>query len=213
MMPKKILIVDDHEIIRQAIKLIVGSENDRLLIVGETGDGGEVLKLCRQHMPDLVLLDITLNTRDGLEVLKAIKKECWQIKVLIFSMHSESNYLVRALKAGADGYINKQAAPKQLLVAIDHVIMGKKYISPEYAQELITYIQTDQEEALHDKLSNREMQTLRLLGGGLTVSGVAEKLLLSVKTVSMYRTRILDKLDLNNTSELIRYAIEHHLVD
>ncbi len=208
---KKIVIADDYDIIRYAIKALIQAV-EHLNVIAETGDGNQVLKLCREHNPDLLLLDLSLQNRDGLSILKQIKKEFRDIKVLIFSSHDESKYAIRAIKAGADGYLGKQNSTNYLLPALECLLAGDKYISAMLAQQLATWVQGDYESLLHEALSDRELQTLQLIASGLSVGDIAEKLNLSVKTISMYRSKTLEKLGLRHNAELMRYAIDHQLI-
>ena len=160
-----------------------------------------------------MLLDISLPDKNGIEVLKQIKKEHPKVAVLMLSMHSEREFAVRALKAGASGYLTKQSAPVQLVTAIRHVAAGKKYVSPALAEELANALGGDTEKPLHETLSDREFQTLRLIASGKTLSAISAELCLSPKTISVYRSRLLEKLKLMNNSELTRYAIKNRLVD
>jgi two-component system invasion response regulator UvrY len=162
---------------------------------------------------DLVLMDITMPDRSGLETLELMKKEHPAIKVLMLSMHRETQYAVRALKTGAAGYLNKQSAPDQLVDAIRLVASGKKYISAEVAQELASQVSGEHAGLPHEGLSNREYQTLCMIASGLPVSAIADQLALSVKTISMYRARLLKKMQLKNNAELTHYAIRQGLLD
>ena len=209
---KKIIIADDHTIIREAIKLVFHTV-PHLRVVADTGDGSQVVKLCREYQPDLLLLDISLPNRDGLDILKQLKDEFESLRVLIFSVHDESKYAVRALKAGAYGYLNKKSASDVLLKAVESILDGRKYITPEMAEALANWVVTDQDRPAHQKLSNRELQTLQLISSGLSVGDIAIKLNLSVKTISMYRARVLDKLGLRNNADLIRYSLDNELID
>lgn len=206
----KVVVADDHDIIREAVKLFL-QPHQHLQVVAETGDGSQVLRLCREHQPDLLLLDITFQNRDGIDILKQAKKEFPQLNVLMFSAHEEQKYAIRALKAGASGYLNKQFSVDFLVPAIECVLAGNKYISQSLAQELANRVQTDFKPVAYEKLSDRELQTLRFIAQGLSVSDIADKLNLSVKTISMYRARTLEKLNLRHNAELIRYAIDHEL--
>jgi two-component system invasion response regulator UvrY len=208
---KKIIVADDHDIVRYGVRMII-EQTDYMQLVAETGDGANVLKLCREHSPHLLLLDITLPNRDGMSILKQAKKEFRELKVLIFSSYDESKYAIRALKAGASGYLNKQNAINNLLPALECVLAGNKYISPVLAQELANWVQADYDRVAHEKLSDRELQTLQLIASGLSVGDIAVKLNLSVKTISMYRARTLEKLALRHNAELMHYAIEHQLI-
>jgi len=194
--PYRILIVDDHAIVREGLKQIL-AEVDDIEVAGEADCSSRALQMARLGPWDMVLMDISMPDRNGLETLELMKKEHPGIKVLMLSMHRETQYAVRALKSGAAGYLNKQSAPAQLVDAIRLVASGKKYISPEVAQEL----------------ANREYQTLCMIASGLPVSAIADKLALSVKTISMYRARLLQKMQLKNNSELTHYAIKHGLLD
>jgi two-component system invasion response regulator UvrY len=158
-------------------------------------------------------MDIAMPDRSGLETLQLMRKEHPGIKVLMLSMYRETQYALRALKSGAMGYLNKQSAPDQLVDAIRLVASGKKYISPELAQELASEVSGERLELPHEALSNREYQTLCMIASGMTVSAIADKLALSVKTISMYRARLLQKMQLRNNAELTHYAIKHGLLD
>ncbi len=210
--PYRILIVDDHAIVREGLKQIL-SDVDDVVIAGEADSSSRALQLARQEPWDLVLLDIAMPDRSGLETLEMLKKEHPGIKVLMLSMHREAQYAVRAMKSGAAGYLNKQSAPDQLVEAIRLVASGKKYISAELAQELANEVSGERNGMPHEALSNREYQTLCMIASGLPVSAIADKLSLSVKTISMYRARLLAKMQLKNNAELTFYAIKHGLLD
>jgi DNA-binding NarL/FixJ family response regulator len=180
--------------------------------VAETGESGEVLALCREHVPDMLILDITLNNRDGIDILIQVKKEYPDLPVLILTAHDEKKYGVRSFQSGASGYLNKRFAGAQLLTAIDCILSGNKYITPSMTQILASWVQTGMQENTHKNLSAREFQTIQLIGSGMSVGSIAEKLHLSVKTISMYRARILQKLELRNNAELMRYAFDNNLV-
>ncbi|MDT8363786.1 MAG: response regulator transcription factor [Nitrosomonas sp.] len=208
----RVMITDDHAIVRQGLKQILG-ETDDISVTGEAGSGLEALKLVRQCAVDVMLLDISLPDRNGIDVLKQIKRECPSIAVLMLSMHNESEFALRALKGGASGYLSKQSAPAQLVTAIRTVASGHKYITPILAEALANSITTDSDQPLHATLSDREYQTLCMIAGGKALSEISAALCLSPKTVSVYRARLMEKLKLANNSELIRYAIKHNLVD
>jgi two-component system invasion response regulator UvrY len=210
--PYRILIVDDHAIVREGLKQIL-AEVDDIVVAGEADCSSRALQLARQEPWDMVLMDISMPDRSGLETLELLKKEHPGIKVLMLSMHRETQFAVRALKSGAAGYLNKQSAPAQLVDAIRLVASGRKYISPEVAQELASQVSGERDSLPHETLSNREYQTLCMIASGLTVSAIADRMALSVKTVSMYRTRLLKKMLLKNNSELTHYAIKHGLLD
>ena len=208
----RILIVDDHAIVRAGLKQILAEEGD-MAVEGEADTSSQALQLARQGAWDVVLLDISMPDRNGIETLQLMKKEHPKLKVLMLSMYRETQYAVRALKSGAAGYLNKQSAPAELVTAIRQVASGKKYISPEVAQELASEVSCERKGLPHETLSNREFQTLCMIASGKTVSVIANTLSLSVKTVSMYRTRLLEKMQLKNNAELTHYAIKHGLVE
>lgn len=208
----RVLIADDHAIIRHGIKQIL-SDTDDMVLVGEADGGVQVLHLLRSIESDVVLLDISMPDRNGIDALKMIRKEFPHLPVLILSMHPEELYAVRALRAGAAGYLSKQAAPDQLVTALRQVASGKKYVSAEVAIELANMICEDFDRPLHEKLSDREYQTLCMIASGKTLTQIAETLSLSVKTVSVYRARLLEKMHLHNNAELTHYGLKHHLVD
>jgi two-component system, NarL family, invasion response regulator UvrY len=208
----KILIADDHAIVREGLKQILADTKD-ITVVGDAENGNDAIKLARLSDADVLLLDISMPDKSGIEVLKQIKKESPQIAVLMLSMHREDQYAIRSLKAGAAGYLNKQSAPAELVDAIRQVAAGRKYISPALAQELANQIGDDHNLPPHETLSDREYQTLIMIGSGKTVSDIALELSLSVKTISMYRTRLLQKMKLRHNAELTHYAIKNHLVE
>ena len=207
-----VLIADDHAIVRQGLRQIL-SETDDLVVAGEADDGVEALQLARQQEWDVFLLDVSMPNRNGIDTLKQLKKEYPRLPVLILSMHPEEQYAVRALKAGASGYLTKQSAPEQLVTAIRQVAAGLKYISAALAQELANHVGEEHEAQPHDTLSDREYQTLTMIASGKTVSDIARELSLSVKTVSEYRARLLVKMKLKNSAELTHYAIKNQLVE
>ena len=208
----RVLIVDDHAIVRRGLRQIVAETGD-IVVNGEAETGSQAIKTARQEDFDVMLLDISLPDKNGIEVLKQIKKEQPKLAVLMLSMHGEREFAVRALKAGASGYLTKQSAPAQLVTAIRHVAAGKKYVSPALAEELANPLGVDTEKPLHETLSDREFQTLRLIASGKTLSDMSAELCLSPKTISVYRSRLLEKLKLKNNSDLIRYAIKNRLAD
>ncbi|MBI5107570.1 MAG: response regulator transcription factor [Rhodocyclales bacterium] len=207
-----VLIADDHAIVRQGLKQIL-SETEDMLVTGEADDGAEALGLARQQPWDVFLLDVSMPNRNGIDTLKQLKKEFPRLPVLILSMHPEEQYAVRALKAGASGYLTKQSAPEQLVNAIRQVASGKKYLSPAVAQQLADAISEDTEKSPHERITDREYQVLKLIAAGKTLTQIAESLNLGVATVSTYRARLLEKMGLRSTAELIRYGLEHGLAD
>jgi two-component system invasion response regulator UvrY len=208
----RILIVDDHPIVRQGLKQTLADAAEIGEIV-EAATPQEALDLVRQRKWDAVILDIGLPGRGGLEVLKDIKREVPRLPVLILSMHAEDQYAVRAVRAGAAGYLTKGAATESLIAAVRKVASGGRYISPELAERLATELTVDPDHPLHASLSDREFDVLRSIASGQTVGDIAERLSLSVKTVSTYRARILEKMQLKNNAELMQYVLTNHLLD
>lgn len=208
----RVLVVDDHAVVRRGVIQILDEAPD-VVAAGEAGTRQEALKAVQQARYDVAVLDITLPDGSGLEVLKQLQSLAPDLHVLILSVHPEEQYAVRALRAGAAGYLTKESAPDELLTAIRKVAQGGKYISLSLAEKLAAEVGGETEAEPHQALSDREYQVMTLLGTGKTVSDIAQELSLSVKTVSTYRTRILEKLKLQNTAEIIRYALERGLVD
>lgn len=213
-MAKKInvIIVDDHAILRAGLKQVLSEAGD-ITVVAEGNTANDAIKLCRTQDADVMLLDITLPDRSGIEALQYIKKDNAKLAVLMLSMHREDQYALRALKAGAAGYLCKQSASDALVDAVYMVAKGKKYISPEVAEILANQVSGESNKPLHETLSNREYETLLLIASGQSVGEIAEKLSLSVKTISMYRTRLLEKMQLKHNAELTHYAIKNNLVE
>jgi two-component system, NarL family, invasion response regulator UvrY len=207
-----VLIADDHAIVRQGLRQIL-SETDDLVVAGEADDGVDALQLARNGEWDVFLLDVSMPNRNGIDTLKQLKKEFPKLPVLILSMHPEEQYAVRALKAGASGYLTKQSAPEQLVTAIRQVAGGKKYVSASVAVQLADAIANDSEQPPHELLSDREYEVLKLIAAGKTLTQVADELNLAVATISTFRARILTKLGLSSTAEMIRYGLEHGLVE
>lgn len=207
-----ILVVDDHTLIRKGMKQILNDTED-MRVTGEAENGMQAIKMTQENIYDLVLLDISMPDKNGIDVLKQLKLNNPQLPVLILSMHEENQYALRSLKAGAAGYLSKQSAPTQLVNAIRQVAGGKKYISNELAEELANGLSQGYQELLHQTLSNREYQTLCLMASGKSLSEMAEALSLSTKTVSVYRARLLEKMKLKNNAEAVRYAIMNHLIE
>jgi two-component system invasion response regulator UvrY len=207
----RVFIADDHAIVREGLKQILAEQRD-LIVAGEAENGLDAVKLVGRARPHVLLLDISLPDRNGIEVLKQIKKDKPELAVLMLSMHREDQYAIRSLKAGAAGYMTKQSAPRELVTAIRQVAGGQKYVSPALAQALAAQVGEDHEAPLHDALSDREYQTLTMIASGMTVSDIARELSLSVKTVSEYRARLLVKMKLKNSAELTHYAIRNQLV-
>ena len=208
----EVIIADDHAIVREGLKQILADTKD-IIVRGEADCGLATIKMCREHEFHVLLLDISLPDKSGIEILKQIKKEQPGISVVMLSMHPEDQYAIRSLKAGASGYLNKQSAPKELVSAIRQVAQGLKYINASVAQELANHIDDEHQATLHDALSDREYQTMTMIASGKAVSDIAKELSLSVKTISEYRSRVLVKMKLKNNAELTHYAIKNQLID
>jgi DNA-binding NarL/FixJ family response regulator len=206
-----VLVVDDHSIIMKGIKQLLQDTQD-MRVTGEAENGADAMKLVREHVYSVVLLDISMPGEHGIDVLKQIKGIRPNLPVMILSMYPEEQYAVRSLKAGASGYINKQGALTQLEAAIRQVAGGKKYISNELAMQLAENLSNGHVDQPHHILSHREYQTLCLIASGKKLSEIAEAMSLSAKTVSVYRARLLEKMNLKTNAELIHYAITHNLV-
>ena len=207
----KILIGDDHAIVRRGLKQIV--EESRDMIVDEAKNGQEVLEKTRKNQYDILVLDISLPDRSGLDVLKHLKNTQPDLPILILSIHPEEQYAVRVLRAGASGYLSKDSAPDELAAAIRKVSQGRKYISASLAEKLAINLDKSTEIPIHETLSDREFQVMCMIASGKTVTQIAEKLCLSVKTISTYRSRILEKMQMQNNAEITHYAIKNGLVD
>ena len=207
----KILIADDHAIVREGLKQIVADTSD-MVVAGEAVDGQEVLEQARKEDWDLILLDISMPGRGGIDILKELKIEKPKLPVLVLSMYPEEQYAIRALKAGASGYLTKESAPEELIEAIRKVSQGRKYISVALAESLAFHVGTNSEKPLQETLSNREYQVMLMLASGKTVKEIAKDLSLSVKTISTNRVRALRKMGMKNNAEITYYAIKHELV-
>ena len=208
----RVLIADDHAVVREGVKRILAEAAD-LVIAGEASHGQEILAKVATEAWDVVLLDISMPGRNGLEVLQQLRHLRPTLPVLVFSMHPENQYAVRAFQAGAAGYLTKDSIPQELVTAIRKVLQGGRYVSAAMAEYLILEIGHDPSTPLHSGLSNREYQVFCMLASGKTVTKIARELSLSVKTVSTHRGRILAKMRLKTNAELIHYAIRHRLVD
>lgn len=208
----EILIADDHAIVREGLKQIVADTSD-MIVIDEASDGHEVLALLSKNNYDVVVLDMAMPGLTGLDVLKQIKRETPTLPVLILSVHPEEQYAVRALKAGASGYLTKERAPDELITAIRKVSMGGKYITSSLAEKLAFELEVDTEKPPHKTLSDREFQVMCMIAKGRTIKNIAEELYLSPKTVSTYRSRILEKMKMKSNEELTHYAINNHLID
>jgi two-component system invasion response regulator UvrY len=207
----EVILCDDHALIRRGIRDTLSDATD-IRVVGEAGDYGELRALMRNQRCDVLLLDINLPGRSGLDALHALQDEGAAVKVLIVSMYPEDQYAIRALRGGAAGYVNKGGDPQLIVQAVRTVAQGRKYVTPEIAQMLVESLTTPTVENPHEKLSDRELQTLVMIASGKRLADIANDLMLSPKTVSVYRARVLEKLGLSNNSELTVYAIRNGLV-
>jgi two-component system invasion response regulator UvrY len=207
----RILIADDHAVVRHGLKQIL-AEAFSQAVFGEAGNAGEVLSEIEKEEWDVVVLDISMPDRSGLEILGDIRKVRPTLPVLVLSMHPENQFAVRVLRDGASGYLTKASAPEELVGAIKKVLAGGRYVSPLLAEKLAADLSVNTDKAPQEFLSNREYQVLRLLASGKIVSEIAGELRLSVKTISTYRARVLEKMHLRNNAQLMHYAMEHHLV-
>jgi DNA-binding NarL/FixJ family response regulator len=208
----RVLIADDHAILRRGLKEILLREFDDASC-GEAGEAAQVLYQVRNQPWDLVILDVSMPGRSGLDVLTDLKQLRPELPVLMLSMHSEDQYAKRVLRAGAVGYMNKETAPEELVKAIRRVLAGGRYVSMAFAEKLASDLRGDPERPIHESLSNREFEVLRMIASGKTNSQMAEELHLSLTTVSTYRARILEKMSMANNAELMRYALQNRLID
>jgi DNA-binding NarL/FixJ family response regulator len=208
----RVLVVDDHAVVREGLKRII-DDAPGMKVVAEAGDAAQALRLLHATTPDVVVLDLDLPGRDGMELLCDVKRSRPKLPVLVLSFHAEDAYGVPALQAGADGYLMKDSGTALLVQAIEKVAAGGKFLTASLAEHLARSVGAGADQARHAVLSERELEILRLIGEGLTVSDIAERLLISVKTVSTYRRRVLDKMGLDNNAQLTHYAIKHKLVE
>ena len=209
---KRILIVDDHEVVREGIKRIF-DEQPGTTVFGQAGSVSEALDLARQHSWDVAVLDLSLGGRSGLDLLKELKQMRPKLPVLILSMHSEEQYARRAFKAGAAGYVTKDSPRDELVKAINKVSEGRRYVSAAMAETLVLDFERGADRPPHETLSDREFEVMRLIASGKTVSEIADMLSLSDKTISTYRARILEKMGMKTSAELTHYVIQNKLVD
>ena len=205
------ILCDDHAVVRRGIRDTLSEAVD-IRVVGEAGSYSEVRELLRSTPCEVLVLDLNLPGRGGLEVLASLKENDSPVKVLVVSMFPEDQYAIRCLRAGAQGYLNKAGNPGDLIQAVRTIAQGRKYVTADVAQMLVDNLSTPTSEALHDNLSERELQTLLKIASGKRLSDIAEELMLSPKTVSVYRARVLEKLKLSNNAELTVYAIRNGLV-
>jgi two-component system invasion response regulator UvrY len=208
----RVLVADDHAVVRRGLVQILAEAPD-MVVAGEASTGREVLQAVWKHDYDVLVLDIAMPEGGGLEVLQQLQTLKPDLRILILSMYPEKQYAVRALKTGAAGYMTKESVPDELIAAIRKVARGGKYVTQSLAEQLASELRGEVEKEPHQTLSDREYQVMTLLAAGKSVTDVATELSLSVKTVSTYRARILEKLNLKSTAEIIRYALEHGLVE
>lgn len=208
----RIVVADDHTIVREGLKQLLAAAGD-LQVVGEAQDGFEVMKRVRELEFDLLLLDMSMPGKSGIELIKQVKAEKPKLRILVLSMHEEHQYAVRAIRAGAAGYLTKESASRQLVEAIRKVASGGAFISSAVAEQLALGAMPDAQGAPHESLSDREFQVFRMLAEGKSISDIAQRLNLSVKTVSTHKANILHKMSLATSGDLIRYAIAHRLVE
>ena len=206
----RLLIADEHMIVREGLKLLLAGASD-IVIIDEADSPQEVVDKVRENDPDMVLLEISMSGKSGLDILEQLKKVKPDLKILVLSMLPEEQYAIRAIKAGAYGYLTKKCSSNELIRAIRMVSIGKKYINYSIAEKLAYYLESEDERPLHESISNREYQVLRMITFGKTVSEIAGELSLSVKTISTYRLRILEKTKMKNNAQLIHYAVRNDL--
>jgi DNA-binding NarL/FixJ family response regulator len=208
----RLLIADDHAIVREGLKQMLSEESD-LVVAGEAANGLEVINQLREQAFDVLLMDMSMPGRSGIELIKQVKSEKPNLAMLVLSMHKEKQYAVRALKAGAMGYLTKESAPEQLVSAIRKVAEGGAYISAEVAERLALELTANHDNDPHSQLSDREFQIFSMIVAGVPISDIADDLSLSIKTVSTHKTRILKKMNMTSSADLIHYAIRHQLVE
>jgi two-component system invasion response regulator UvrY len=208
----KILLTDDHVVVRQGLKLIL-ADHFKQAVFGEARNAQEAFARVAKEKWDVAVLDVTMPGRSGLEVLKEMKRLRPKMPVLILSMHPEDQFAVRMLKTGAAGYLTKESAGDELVGAIKKVVAGGRYISSSLAERMASYLDVDVQKAPHERLSNREFLILRMIASGKAVSQIGKELSLSVKTISTYRARLLEKMDMKNNAELTHYAVQNSLVE
>ena len=207
----KIVIVDDHELIREGLKKVTARESD-IEVMGEASNSDELFELLDKHEVDIVVLDISIPGRSGLDIITDIKIQAPNTKILMHTMHPEDRFAVQALRAGASGYITKNDTSKSLVAALRKIYDGRKYISSNLAEQLATELEMNYEKPLHESLSTREFEVMRLMAQGKAVRDIAEILCISANTVSSYRSRILEKMRMKTNAEIIRYAVENNLL-
>lgn len=208
----KVLLADDHALLRGSLKQLL-EDTGFIEVVAQAGDYPEIMKAINSNPAiELAILDISMPGKNGVDVVKILKDKRPDLRILMLSMHPEDQYAVRALKAGASGYLTKNTAPEKLVDAIQVIAAGRKYITPELAESLATHLTDDSDKPLHSTLSDREFETIRMIASGKKLSEIAEAMALSPKTVSVYRARILEKMKMKTNGELTRYALENRLI-
>jgi DNA-binding NarL/FixJ family response regulator len=208
----RIVIADDHAIVREGLKRIV-SEIEDMQVVGEAADGTQVMQRVRELDFDILVQDLSMPGRSGMELIKLVRAEKPKLRILVLSMHQELQYAVRAIKSGASGYLTKESAPAQLEQAIRKIAGGGAYVTPEVAEQLALGAMPGSTAHPHESLSDREFEVFRMLAAGASVTDIATRLKLSVKTVSTHKANLMHKMGLQNASELVRYAMKHGLAD
>ena len=211
-MKLKVLLVDDHDILRQGLKKII-DENFDTVVYGEAEDSAKAMKLAMKQSWDIIILDINMPGRNGLDILKELKTNDLKTPILVLSMYPEEQFALRVIKSGASGYLTKNSAPTQLVKAINTVLDGKPYVTDSITQMLISDLKKEDQPYMHSSLSDRELQVMQLIGRGQSVSEIGKELSLSVKTISTYRTNILEKMNLKSNADIILYAIKNEFVD
>lgn len=208
----RVLLADDHAIVRAGLKEILESTGE-IVVAAEASNGHEALAAAREQDFDMAVLDLSMPGRSGVDLIKLIKTERPKLRILVLSMHSEEQYAVRAVRAGASGYLTKETATEALVAAVRRIAAGGAYISPETAERLVLDASSGAEGPPHKRLSNREYEVFRMIIAGQSITDIAGRLNLSVKTISTHKSRILEKMGLGNQAELVRYAVEHNLID
>jgi two-component system invasion response regulator UvrY len=208
----RILVADDHPMVRAGLRKVIQEESD-MTLAGEASNAQELMEQLEQQNVDVVLLDISMPGRSGLEVLQEIKHLRPKLPVLVFSMHPEDRYALRALRSGAAGYMTKESPPAELVKAIRKIITGGKYVSPPLAEKLAFSLESGSERPPHETLSDREFQVMSMIAMGKSISEIAEELSLSVSTINTYRQRVLEKMQMHSNSEITRYALQNRLIE
>lgn len=208
----RVVVADDHPLLRAGLVSVLNASSD-LRVVGEAGNGAEVLRSIRDVPFDVLLLDVSMPGKSGLDLMRQIRKDHPRLPILIVSSHPEDQYALRAIKAGASGYVTKMSAPADLVTAVRTVSNGRKFITPALAELLADHVERPDEGTPHESLSDREFQTLRMIAAGHSLTEIGEVLCISVKTVSVYRSRVLEKMRMKSNVELTRYVVERGLTD